>query len=389
MSGFLVGWDAGPSSQIEVSSPDSQTPARGYRLKFTPPFRSTLRPPQQVLRLTQNNIESFRKRLRDLFVAVDARSGGKAAVASSADIIGRTKILGGQLLDSIAAQNVQDQLRDRDLYLEIGVDEPLIELPWELLHDGTDYLCLKHRVARFVNLVQQTIPTNSSPDPWTAGPLSVLIISVPIPQKREGQPEFKLLTAVQKETEALIAVIDSLGPAAKRTTLIGAEATVDAVYKAITEERYHIIHYSGHAFFNPDSPDNSSLCLFDRDMEAGEIVAFFGRRPPVLSFMNGCETAAMNVAAAPMKNQYDIFSLARAFLDTGTYLIGSRWKVGDEAAAAFANTFYRKLLLEGQPLGQVIREARKDCKSKMLDYDFSWASYIFYGDPRLCFRRLA
>ena len=62
--------------------------------------------------------------------------------------------------------------------------------------------------------------------------------------------------------------------------------------------------------------------------------------------------------------------------------------VGDAAAAAFADTFYRKLLLEGQPLGQVIRDARKDCKTQMPDYDFSWASYIFYGDPRLCFRRL-
>lgn len=386
MSGFSVGWDAGPSSQIEVSSPDPQTQAGGYRLKFMPPFRSTLRPPQQVLRLTQNNIDSFRRRLSDLFVAADARGGEAAAAPSSADIITKTKILGGQLLDSIAQQNVQDQLRDKDLYLEIGIDEPLIELPWELLHDGSEYLCLKHRVARFVNLVQQqTIPTNSRPDPWTAGPLSVLIISVPIPQKRDGQPEFKLLTAVQKETEALISIIDSLGSAAKRTTLVGSQATFDAVYQAIGAERYHIIHYSGHAFFNADKPDNSSLCLFDRDMEAGDIVAYIGKKPPVLSFMNGCETAAMNTG---VKNRYDIFSLARAFLDTGSYLIGNRWKVGDEAAAAFAGTFYRKLLIEGQPLGQVIRDARKECKAKMPDYDFSWASYIFYGDPRLCFRRL-
>jgi CHAT domain-containing protein len=64
----------------------------------------------------------------------------------------------------------------------------------------------------------------------------------------------------------------------------------------------------------------------------------------------------------PRKNRYDIFSLARAFLDTGSYLIGNRWKVGDEAAAAFAETFYSKLVA-GQPLGQVIRDARIACKA--------------------------
>lgn len=386
--GFSVGWDAGPSSQIEVFSPDPQANAADYKLKFTPPFRSTLRPPQQPLRLTQNRLDAFRRGLADLFVAADARSGDHAAAPTSADIIKKTRIYGGQLLDSIAQQNVQDQLRGKDLYLEIGIDEPLIEFPWELLHDGTEYLCLKHKVARFVNLMEQTIPTNSPPDPWTAGPLSVLIISVPIPQQRTGRPAFNFLTSVQKETDTIIAIVDSLGPAAKRKTLVGQDATGDAVYQAIQDDRYHIIHYNGHAYFDAEQPTNSSLCLFDQDMEAGDILSYFGKRPPVLSFMNGCETAAMPGGGPTTKNRYDIFSLARAFLDTGSYLIGNRWKVGDEAAAAFADTFYKKLLLEGQPLGHVIREARKDCKAKMPDYDFSWASYIFYGDPRLCFRKL-
>jgi CHAT domain-containing protein len=389
MGGFSVGWDAGPSSQIEVFSPDPQTQAGGYRLKFTPPFRSTLRPPQRPLQLTPNKLEFFRKGLSDLFVAAAARGGGAAAAPTGDEIIKKTKNYGGQLLDSVVPQRVQDVLRAKDLYLEIGVDEPLIEFPWELLHDGTEYLCLKHRVARFVNLSQEMIQSGSLPDPWTEGPLSILVISVPIPQQRPGRPPFEMLTSVQRETEAILAIIDSLGDAAKKKVLSGPQATSAAVWEAITQgDRYHIVHYSGHAYFNIEQPTSSSLCLFDEDMEAGDILNYFGKKPPVLSFMNGCETAIMPGGAPTTKNRYDIFSLARAFLDTGSYLIGNRWKVGDAAAAAFADTFYRKLLLEGQPLGQVIRDARKDCKTQMPDYDFSWASYIFYGDPRLCFRRL-
>ena len=162
-----------------------------------------------------------------------------------------------------------------------------------------------------------------------------------------------------------------------------ANATRDAVWEALTsEERYHIIHYSGHAFFDSNDPANSSLVLFDQDMEAGEIYNSLAQKPPVLSFMNGCETAS-----TPSGNRYDIFSLARAFLDTGSYLIGNRWRVGDKAAAAFAETFY-KSLVTGYPLGQVVRDARIACRKEMPLYDFSWASYIFYGDPRLCFRKI-
>jgi hypothetical protein len=65
-----------------------------------------------------------------------------------------------------------------------------------------------------------------------------------------------------------------------------------------------------------------------------------------------------------------------------------RWKINDGAAATFAESFYRKLLTEEQPLGLVIRDARIGCKARMPEDDFSWASYIYYGDPRLYFRKL-
>jgi len=384
--GFSIEWDAGPSAQIEVFSPDPQQAGSSYRLKFTPPFRSTLRSPHRALQLGPKRLEQFRKGLGDLFAAADARAGAAAGALPNAEIIENTRSYGGQLLDSIVPQNVQTELRPKDLYLEIGVDEPLIELPWELLHDGSDFLCLKHKVARFVNVSQETPPPGPPPDPWTKGPLSVLIISVPIPQQRPGR-QFVLLKNAQKETETIIGILEPLKDAAQYKVLAGQKATIQAVWQEITKgPRYHIVHFNGHAYFDSEQPANSSLVLFDDDMDAGQISNFFSKKPPLLSFMNGCETAVAAAGGETWRNRYDIFSLARAFLNTGSYLIGNRWKVGDEAAAAFAETFYSKLV-KGQPLGEVIRGARVACKTQMADDDFSWASYIFYGDPRLCFRR--
>jgi CHAT domain-containing protein len=387
--GFSVGWEAGASAQIEVFSPDPQAQASAYTLKYTPPFRSTLRPPQRKLQLLPRTVDQFRQKLDELFGLVVARSSAAPPPDTPpADEIGkRIRSFGSQLLNFVVPQNIQAELKAREFYLEIGIDEPLIELPWELLHDGRDFLCLKHRVARFVNVARETPPPVAPPDPWSEGPLSVLIISVPIPQQRHGAQQYTLLTHAQKETDEIIKVIDRLGPAVKKNVLSGSKATADAVWAALDgDERYHIIHFNGHAYFDSEQPSNSSLVLFDDDMPTDAILASFGRKPPLLSFMNGCETAATPGKAC--KNQFDIFSLARAFLDTGSYLIGNRWKVGDAAAATFASTFYQKLLVEGLPLGTAIRDARIDCRAQMAAYDFSWASYIFYGDPRLCFHKL-
>jgi CHAT domain-containing protein len=83
----------------------------------------------------------------------------------------------------------------------------------------------------------------------------------------------------------------------------------------------------------------------------------------------------------------NFYGLAQAFLGTGSYLLGTRWKINDDLAAEFAPTFYAALLKDGEPLGKAVREARIACLKKDAD-DFAWASYVLYGDPRVRFRRI-
>lgn len=126
--------------------------------------------------------------------------------------------------------------------------------------------------------------------------------------------------------------------------------------------------------------------LFDRDLTTGPIFNFLSGKPPVFCFLNACETASERKAAM-WKDRYDIFGLARACLETGAYLIGNRWEVGDEAASAFAGAFYMKLMTGGT-LGGAVREGGLACRQASYPEDFSWASYILYGDPRLCFKQV-
>jgi CHAT domain-containing protein len=123
--------------------------------------------------------------------------------------------------------------------------------------------------------------------------------------------------------------------------------------------------------------------LHDRDMKTGPLGRFFGANPPLLCFMNGCETG---MTAPAWKDSFDIYGLAWAFLETGSYLIGSRWKVDDETAKSFAARFYTALLREGKALGPAVTEARRECFQAPRADDLGWASYVLYGDPRMGFR---
>ncbi|HEX4953029.1 MAG TPA: CHAT domain-containing protein [Thermoanaerobaculia bacterium] len=317
----------------------------------------------------------------------NASRGESGAKSDTTPAVEQAKLVGSMLLNLVVPRDVQAELRTPGLFLELGVDEPLLEYPWELMHDDDEFLCLKQYVGRFVNVTKPGIPPRQQPETLAPGPLSVLIISVPQPQPRPPNLTYDSLPGAEAETTAIVECLTPFGASIKVSLLKGPRATFDNVFQAIRGGRYHIVHFNGHAFFKNDRPDLSSLVLFDRDMSAAQVYAFFGTRPPLFFFMNACETAVTQSTSAEWKDQYNIFGLARALLETGAYLVGVRSKVGDAAAAAFAKSFYLALL-DGQPLGRVMQEARIGCRKASTADDLSWASYLFYGDPRLCFTSL-
>ncbi len=399
---FSITWEAGPSAQIEIFSPelDPATIGHDYRLKFSPPMRKTIRPTPTPLQLGRGELEPIIESLNKLGKAVNTRrapdpaaAAAKAAAAdnaAAASVLAQAQDAGGLLFSLIIPDDVQIELAEENLFLEIGVDEALLEYPWELLHDGTDFLCLKHSLGRFVNVSRAVIPTRDRPEAIGVKPLSVLVIGVPKPQPRKGPAgedvKFDSLDGVDEETEKVALAIANLGPGtADVKVLRGRDATWTAVANALKTKRYHIVHYSGHAYFDSLTPFNSAIVLDDRNMTTGQI-RNFSKQPPVLFFINGCESTVGRGAGTEWKDRYDIFGLARAFLETGAYLLGSRWKVGNVGAAKFAEAFYAELLAE-KPLGNAVREARKACKAALPD-DFTWASYVYYGDPRLRFRKV-
>jgi CHAT domain-containing protein len=351
-----------------------------------------LRPPVEQRPLGPGELQpiddSLQEFVRALEIGSSTRGGsdGNPRVTKTS-AMNPMLMAGSQLFDLVIPQHARVDLRSHGLFLEIGIDEQLLNYPWELMHDGDDFLCEKHYVGRFVNVASRPIPPGEQPRAGsTLQPLSILVISVPRPQPRiapgSQSMSYEPLPEAAAETEAIAeAVKDVKG--VKLQTLIGKDATFNAVYSALKSNEFHIVHFNGHAHFSEKEPTSSGLVLFDRDMTTGPLVSFFGKRPPILSFMNACETGVH----ADWNSKYDVYSLARALLESGSYLVGSRWKLTDDSAHTFAKRFYTALLAEDKALGPAIKEARTECRKAVGEDDVGWASFVFYGDPRVCFRQ--
>lgn len=359
-----------------------------------------MRPPIDDRLLGSEQLDPIAKSLDQFATSPSARARKRARrasrkimAASSSDMT----LFGQQLLNLLIPSRIQGDLRKGGLFLEIGMDQALLDYPWELMHDGHDFLCLKHQIGRFVNVTAEDMTKVQLPKDWVGvklDRLSVLIISVPNPKPRYLGDSFDPLPGAKAETDAIVKTLDRLRKQNVRVVYElkkDNEATYNEVSKVLMNGNYQIVHFSGHARYDERDPSQSGLALYDRDMSAGEVVGYFSKNPPVLCFMNACETGRTGTPGSPTartrKVHHDIFGLAQAFLRTGAYLIGSRWTLGDKAAEAFAKQFYLSLLGREKSIGDAITGARKACKEASREDQFSWASYLFYGDPRLYFRR--
>lgn len=402
---YAIEWTAGPTCEIQVISPESDSRRDPYRIRFTPPFRSTLRPPLADAPVGEKDTERVRQNLRSLAgkltggrAGTDSATGGVAGPAPAAEVSDDIAKLGAQLFRLVIPKHVRPDLNQQGLFLEFGADERLLTLPWELMYNGTDFLCLRHNMGRFVSGIRRDAIPSTKPRESSlgrTGDLSVLLISVPTPQPRADDPNrtFDTLGEAKKEETALTQFF------LERDIEVEAlsNATYNEVYDALDSKRYDIVHYIGHASFDQEQPKQSALVLKDNDMTSGVVTQFFEVNPPVLCFVNACE--ATRIADLPPASDdedggipedwdetYNVFGLARGFLDTGAYLLGSRWRIRDNAACVFALSFYKALLDDGLPVGHAVREARLKCKADTQD-PFAWASYVYYGDPRICFRK--
>ncbi|HNQ24121.1 MAG TPA: CHAT domain-containing protein [Phycisphaerae bacterium] len=324
-----------------------------------------------------------------------------AQLDSNAFSAAKVRAFGERLAELMLPSSVQAAMQViGDRHLIVVHDAAGSRLPWETVHvDGK-------APALYGGLSRQYQAENLSVAKWLEprqyGPtLDVLLVVNPTEDlpgaEYEGERIGKLLAAE---------------PSVKVDVLRGAQATRAALRERFQSGRYDVVHYAGHAFFDPAARSRCGLLCNpggENDVLTGADLAWGGSLPGVV-FFNACESgrvrgrgvwrASARAGARPpalasgrgvpgpapdLRRQLsDTVGVAEALLRGGvaSYL-GTYWPVGDAAAESFAGTFY-KLLLQGAPLGRALREARHAVE-KIRSVD--WADYIHYGSPNFVLKK--
>ncbi len=288
--------------------------------------------------------------------------------------------------DDPKANLIQDKIRDLSslgqliytMFLPVPIqrhlettNEPVIlktndnEIPWELLHDDKDFLCLKVPVGR--RLRSREIPRSNQVS--SSNRIRILFIANPTGD----------LDGAEEEVDYIIKHLD---PNIEVEILKRGQATNASVLSALRSGKYDIIHYSGHAEFDAQHPDESALiCANQRKIYAQEIKRVLSGKPFV--FLNACGSGREKMCEeGESYSGSDTEGLASSFILGGCLaVIGSSWPLPDISAGVLASEFYNQAL-KGETVGEALHRSRLHLKSERPD-DINWMAFILYGDPTL------
>ncbi len=265
---------------------------------------------------------------------------------------------------------IQKKLKQcTDLPLMIRTDR--MDIPFELMHDGSEHLCLSRPAARQLF----TIQSPEEHEQIRATTVYALIIGDPT----DDLPE------ARQEAMAIAKMLKAKG--IKVTALIGSKQATRARFRReISSGKYHFVHFAGHGIFNQKNPKQSAIYFLRNGKHVRFMAEEFRRQlgSPSFFFFNACEVSSVEKETTSILYEgHFLYNLAIGALEGGACgCLGPMWKVKDHEAKEFALEFYKKLLDDELPIGEAVRQARLKIKNQFPNSTI-WASWILFGNPTI------
>jgi pimeloyl-ACP methyl ester carboxylesterase len=187
-----------------------------------------------------------------------------------------------------------------------------------------------------------------------------------------------------REEGARVERLFASSPRVRLTRIQGSAATRARLRTEMESGQYDILHYAGHAFFDPLHISRSGIQCKDGPLSGAELADL--RNLPSLVFFNACESGRLRKPQEQPESDYSTRNLreriersaglAEAFLRGGVAnYVGTYWPVGDASAKEFASEFYG-CLTAGETLATSAHNGRQKVNAIASP---DWADYIFYG----------
>ncbi|MDX9720672.1 MAG: CHAT domain-containing protein [Myxococcota bacterium] len=295
------------------------------------------------------DFDELDERVADLrFLLGRSNLVGEMGAAAAEDVL-RLAML---LFDGLIPPAIKPWLREGRGTLTLLLDANLQGLPWELLHNGEDFLCRQFALSRRVIEGGIVAPT---PSRKLSSSRRVLLLADPREDLPAAAREGCLLTelfSVRRDVE--------LG-------YVGAPILRSTVRESLRE--YDIVHLAGHA---ESSDEGTGWLLADGRFEADDIERLMGtRQMPALVFANACSTA---------NGRWQLGDpMAHVMLRAGVLnYLGTLWEIPDDIGVVFALEFYEQLM-QGLAIAEALRRTRVELARQFGDATVLWGSYVLYG----------
>jgi tetratricopeptide (TPR) repeat protein len=281
----------------------------------------------------------------------------------------------GQFLwDHLLTKPVKEKLKSTQIpNLILSLDEELVNIPWELLFDGRNFLCLNFSLGRLVHTKKEANFT----------------------QYRSFSTVPRMLILANPTNDLKGAYLEGVNiknqfDRRRNNVHIDFKSTyIDSLYVKKNLYDYDIVHFAGHCEYDANNPKNTGWLLGDGKFSIQDILTMgSGVSLPSLVFSNACYSAKDKGGSLDEDYQERSYSLASAFLFAGTrHYLGAIRRIDDPVSFAFAKEFYAQLV-SGKSIGECARLSRLKLIREYGIANIHWTSYILYGDPNFVLFKL-
>jgi tetratricopeptide (TPR) repeat protein len=241
--------------------------------------------------------------------------------------------------------------REHRLTLQMQTDQspplPLLELPWELLHDETGFLIQSKQPIEF----QRRLTGGGDPIPPAPPPLRLLVISPRPDTEPTGHPDYR------RGALPLLEGLESLGALIEMRILM--PPTLAALEKQLNEawaagRPFNALHLDGHLMSSGADEDMNVLrFVFETSQDSPAAKYREAEFVPVPALASLLATYRIRLLALPCPASLTV-PLATTLLATGiAAVITLHPEASAEALRRFWNTFYEELL-RGARIAQAV-----------------------------------
>ncbi len=281
----------------------------------------------------------------------------------------------GQLFwDHLLSRSIKEKLKNSPpASLTLILDEELISIPWELIFDGANFLCLKFSLGRLVRSKGEatTLQYRNLTDS-----LRMLILANPNADLKSAYAEG-------------LNIKNQFSHKNRKVNVDFKSTNIDKNYVKKNICDYDIVHFAGHCEFDKKEENNSGWVLSDGIFRIEDILKMGQSCSlPALVFSNACHSAQVKPALIDSGYQKSNYGMASAFLFAGVrHYIGSIRKIEDNASLVFAREFYAKLI-SGLSVGESLRLSKLKLIKEHGLAGLHWVNYLLYGDPSFVFFKI-